>query len=311
MSGMSFSLREIAAALGGEVTRGSVSAPGPGHSRRDRSLSIRPSVNSPEGFLVFSHAGDDFRECRDYVRLRLGLRADSWKEREWQPARGGASAAASKQDEIQVDDTKARIARARAIWDEGRDPRGTIAEFYLAGRGLELDGVVSGAAIRFHPACPWKEQGATTTLRVPCMLGAMRRIDTDEITAVHRTRLSPDGQKLGRMMLGPAAGTAIKLDPNEAVEYGLAVGEGIETTMAGRLLGFRPAWAAATAGGIARLPVMNGIDALTLLTERDETGANERATNECGERWHAAGREVVLVEPKTGNDVNDAIRGVA
>jgi hypothetical protein len=40
---MSATLRTIAKALGGEITGKSVLAPGPGHSSRDRSLSVTPS----------------------------------------------------------------------------------------------------------------------------------------------------------------------------------------------------------------------------------------------------------------------------
>jgi hypothetical protein len=66
-------LRAIAAALGGEVSGKSVRAPGPGHSVRDRSLSVTPSVTAPNGFLVNSFAGDDPLVCLDYIRAKLGL----------------------------------------------------------------------------------------------------------------------------------------------------------------------------------------------------------------------------------------------
>jgi hypothetical protein len=64
--------RSAAKALGGEVVGGQVSAPGPGHSPHDRSLSVKMSVNAPDGFIVHSHAGDDWKECRDHVYERLG-----------------------------------------------------------------------------------------------------------------------------------------------------------------------------------------------------------------------------------------------
>jgi hypothetical protein len=66
-------LRSIARALGGEVSGRQVLAPGPGHSPRDRSLSIRIESGAPSGFVVFSHCGDDPIVCKDYVRERLGL----------------------------------------------------------------------------------------------------------------------------------------------------------------------------------------------------------------------------------------------
>ena len=69
----------VARALGGEASGCSVSAPGPGHSAKDRSLSIKLVPGSPDGFLVYSHAGDPWQMCRDYVRDRLGL--EPWKPR--------------------------------------------------------------------------------------------------------------------------------------------------------------------------------------------------------------------------------------
>src|SRR5258707_8639109 len=67
-------VRSLALALGGEVCgRGSVLAPGPGHSRSDRSLSIKLDSNARDGFVVHSFAGDCPIACRDHVRAGLGL----------------------------------------------------------------------------------------------------------------------------------------------------------------------------------------------------------------------------------------------
>ena len=67
-------LRAMARALGGEILGGQVVAPGPGHSAKDRSLGVRLSSGAPDGFLVHSYAGDDWRACRDHVRNRLVYR---------------------------------------------------------------------------------------------------------------------------------------------------------------------------------------------------------------------------------------------
>jgi hypothetical protein len=65
-------------ALGGVKSgRTGILCPGPGHGKRDVSLSVIFGPEYPEGFGVHSFAGDDFRECRDYVRDKLGLPA--WK----------------------------------------------------------------------------------------------------------------------------------------------------------------------------------------------------------------------------------------
>ncbi|MDQ6869183.1 MAG: AAA family ATPase [Pseudomonadota bacterium] len=66
------SLRAIAATLGGDVSGSSVLAPGPGHSKCDRSLSVTPLPTAPDGFLVHSFCGDDPIACKDYVREKTG-----------------------------------------------------------------------------------------------------------------------------------------------------------------------------------------------------------------------------------------------
>ena len=55
-------LRAVALALGGDVVGSQVLAPGPGHGPRDRSLSVKLSPSSPDGFIAHSFAGDDSRE---------------------------------------------------------------------------------------------------------------------------------------------------------------------------------------------------------------------------------------------------------
>src|SRR5262245_61227123 len=70
---LALNAQQIARALCGEVSGNEVRCPGPGHSPKDRSLSIKIDANAPGGFLVHSHAGDDGIKCKDYVRERLGL----------------------------------------------------------------------------------------------------------------------------------------------------------------------------------------------------------------------------------------------
>ena len=66
-------LRRIADALAGEVVGGQVLAPGPGRDARDRSLSVMLSDRNEAGFFAVSRSGDDWRDCRDHIRARLGL----------------------------------------------------------------------------------------------------------------------------------------------------------------------------------------------------------------------------------------------
>ena len=71
---MNVSAQQLAAALGGVVSGNEVLAPGPGHSPKDRSLSIRLDPAAPDGFVVHSFSGDDPLACKDHVRGKLGIR---------------------------------------------------------------------------------------------------------------------------------------------------------------------------------------------------------------------------------------------
>src|SRR3954453_13752225 len=66
-------LARAAELLGGEVRRDQILCPGPGHTDSDRSLSVRPSKDNPEGFITHSFAGDGCTECREHVRKKCGL----------------------------------------------------------------------------------------------------------------------------------------------------------------------------------------------------------------------------------------------
>src|SRR5215204_4747592 len=65
--------RAIARALDGEAHGFTITAPGPGHSAADRSMSVKIDQDAPNGFLVHSFAGDNPIACRDHVRLRACL----------------------------------------------------------------------------------------------------------------------------------------------------------------------------------------------------------------------------------------------
>jgi hypothetical protein len=83
-------LPEVAKLLGGEVSGDEVRAPGPGHSRVDRSLSVKLDKNAPGGFVTHSFAGDDPIFCKDYARKKIGL----------PPWNGSASAPRQRRTEV-------------------------------------------------------------------------------------------------------------------------------------------------------------------------------------------------------------------
>lgn len=288
-------LSHLQRALGGEITGGQLVAPGPGHSSADRSMAVRIAPDRPGGFVVHSHAGDDAMACRDYVKSRAGIddtpsrrRMDDPKPRQAAPA---------------GDDAEIRKQRAIAIWNESVDPRGTIVESYLRSRGLDIPPEMAMEVIRFHRSCPFGKGE-----RHPCMIAAFHSIQTGELVAIHRTALTRDGRKIDRKMMGPVGGAAIKLESIAAGSKTIVTGEGIETCLSARAAGISPVWAMGSAEALARFPVLPGVETIGILGELDDSGANQKATQAVGDRWHASGREVHLFLPTAGKDLNDALQ---
>ena len=309
-----FDIRAVARALGGDVIGAAkVAAPGPGHSGRDRSLVVTLDASAPDGFVCFSHAGDDWQLCKDHIRAQLGLP-------QWQPGDGRvrrvepsrlkafdrAAINAESEHRERTQDDLARIERAVERWNEASEPRGTLAEQYLRSRALLLADDVAGKVLRYHPACPWRDENTGTIVGVPALLAAFTSIDDNAVTAVQRVALTTDGKKIGRRMLGVVHRSAVQLGPATDM---LAIGEGVETCMAARQLGYAPAWATGSAGMIAHFPVIDGVNTLRIL---GETGtASAQAIEHCGQRWHRAGRKVQVVMPDVGSDLNDQLMAAA
>ena len=103
-------LRGIALSLGGEVNGSFVIAPGPNHSKHDRSLKVVLSSKGENGFLVHSFSGDDWKTCRDYVNDKLGLTRKQYPDK--------AKVHIHKPSSISPE--QARYAKARELWHAAR-----------------------------------------------------------------------------------------------------------------------------------------------------------------------------------------------
>jgi putative DNA primase/helicase len=262
------SLKAAALALGGDAFGGNrILCPGPGHGRSDRSLSVAFTGN---GFVCNSFAGDDWKECRDFVKAKLGLSDD-------RPV--SANQNTPLPDPATLVDQDKRVDMAARIWAETTPLPGTLAETYLKSRGIAYE----GEELRFHP-------------RNRMMVAMMTDAITGDPCGVHRTFLDTNGKKVDRKMLGRARGAVVRLSADEDVTSGLAIAEGIETALA---VPFRPVWACLSAGTMAAFPVLAGIEALTIFADQDKAGLS--AANSCGERWHEAGVEVTMAAPLKGD----------
>jgi hypothetical protein len=68
----------------------------------------------------------------------------------------------------------------------------------------------------------------------------------------------------------------------------------------------QPAWAAVSANGISKFPVLPDVQELRLLLDHDDAGL--ACAVPCRERWEAAGHKVTRLRPlQPGYDFNDVI----
>jgi Toprim domain-containing protein len=193
-----------------------------------------------------------------------------------------------------------RLKYAHSVFMGAGHLKGSLGENYLASRAIRLDEDLHHV-LRFHPALTYEGR------KVPAIVALFRDIVTDAPRGIHRIFLDPDGRKLERRMLGPTASAAIKLDASEDVVSGLHLGEGIETCLAARQLGFKPVWAMGSAGAIGAFPLLAGIEAISVLTENDR--ASHEAACAISATYEPAGAELYAFEAESG-DINDALRRV-
>jgi phage/plasmid primase-like uncharacterized protein len=195
------------------------------------------------------------------------------------------------------------VLAAARIW-EASSPLGSEAISYFDRRGIDIEAVPERGGLRFHPHCPWK--GGTK----PCVVGRYTTAIGNQPRGIWRRPLDGDKPR----SLGPCTGCVIRLWPEDVIEHGLVLGEGVETVLAaatriehrGTLL--QPAWASGSAGNMANFPVLSGIEALTLLIDNDVNGVGQRAGEECRARWEAVSAEVILLTPTiSGVDFNDVV----
>ncbi len=259
----------LAKILCGDVIGNRILAPGPGHSRRDRSLSIHIDPAAPDGFIVHSFAGDDWRECRDYVRQHVGYSR-------WQPTR--SSKPSSPNPSLRVSNGGDTSAKAKYLWGKSKSIEGSPAETYLrVCRGVQ--GPIP-ATLRYLP--PTKKHPpamiAAFTMAVEIEPGVLC-VQSDAVRAVQMISLTFNGlAKAGipepKKIIGRgASGVPIILAPPNDL-LGLAITEGIEDALSIHAATGLGAWAA---GGGPRMPALaesvpDYIDYVTIFADDDRSG---------------------------------------
>ena len=199
---------------------------------------------------------------------------------------------------------------ARRLWAISQDIAGTLAQSYLADRGItHVEGLNS---LRFHPRCYYRPDDHGPTETWPGLIAGVTDLH-HRITGVHRTWLNPDGfdpVTLGkapidtpRRAIGDLLGHAVRFGTVADVA---AAGEGIETMLSLRMvLPAMPMLSALSAAHLAAIlfpPTLR-----RLYVARDDDPAGNAAYDTLRDRAHEAGIDVIPLSPGLG-DFNDDLR---
>ena len=278
---------QITRNLDGRWRGGAGSAPCPvcqPERRRDQcALSLR---DGDKGVLLFCHKGGcDFADIAEAVNLPMAAT---------EPDPIAMREARKRQREFDA----ARLAKARAEWERGKQIAGTKGEAYLRGRGITC---ALPDSLRFIPDTMHSPSGRWVSAIVA---------DVQPTAGVHRTYLEKsDARKLkgdnAKMMLGPCGGGAVRLSDGQGP---LVVCEGIETGLSlVQLLADRSPriWAALSAQGVRGLVLPPDAGELVLAPDGDAPG--REAAEMLGERAAAAGWGVSRMDPGDNLDWNDHV----
>lgn len=198
---------------------------------------------------------------------------------------------------------------ARRLFAMSRPFAGTLADRYLAGRGILL--AARERALRFHPGCYYRDLVTGQMQALPALIAAVTDLD-GHITGLQRTWLATDGTGKAqvtdpRRSLGHLLGNGIwlGLDPGAPVPV-MAAGEGFETMASLRtVMPTLPVAAATSANHLSGLIFPPSCRRLYIAADADAAGRHgiERLSQRAGK----AGVLAIVLRPRLG-DFNDDLR---
>lgn len=230
-----------------------------------------------------------------------------------------------KRERAAAADAERRRRNAVGLWQHAAPMKGTPAQNYLEGRGIDFAalGRLPGA-IRYRHDC-WNSE---LRRAIPAMVSQMTLLDGTHV-ATHRTYLEYQRGRwvkapldMPKMTLGNFAGAHIALNKGDAGRMPLRdvpqgtvphISEGIEDgltiAMADPTL---RVIAAATLGNIGGLELPEAVSEVILIGQHDKPGsAADDALERQIARHQDAGRQVLCMWPEPGfKDFNDQLRGV-
>jgi len=290
---LTLDLHALRQRLGGNVYDGGRQwiGPGPGHSRKDRSLHVTIKPDGAAVYCSFANDTDDAIFSHLGLSQRAGVLTDP-------QARAREK---YRQAKIADQELQGRINWCSERWRESQPAANTPVETYLRSRSIAL---AIPATLRFHPALP---RGYGKGLGHPAMVGIIQGPDGAP-TGLHATFITPDGSAKSSMapaklMFGLARAGCVRLgDPHGGA---LAVGEGIETCLSYMQLTGTPAYAALSAGNMQAFSPPPLVRRLIVAADGDDAGRQAAQHLLEAERQN---RNMTIDAAPDGQDWNDILQ---
>lgn len=196
--------------------------------------------------------------------------------------------------------------RPEIIWKESEQLQASDdATKYLLRRGLNLQKPIQ--SLRLHKALGyWERSGSSWILSgtFPALIAKVESLN-GELIGIHKTYLNGDGlkapvvtpKKIMSVHPGATKGGAIRLAAASEI---MAVGEGIESTLAYCFLSDLPAWAAMSATGLESVQFPEIVKRVYIAVDLDRNCRGEQAANVLARRLINEGRKVFLAKPPGG-----------
>lgn len=187
------------------------------------------------------------------------------------------------------------------IWNQCQ-PISGVAQAYLNHRRCVTP--PKDGHLRWHADLKHTPSG----YRGAALVGLVTDALTREPLSLHRTWITETGKapvNPSRMQLAghSLANGVIRLWPDDYVNSGLGIAEGIETALS-LAHGYQPVWSVLDANHMASMPVIPSVEVLMIAKDNDPAGRMAALT--CAKRWFAASRKV-LISTQTANDLNDLL----
>lgn len=202
-------------------------------------------------------------------------------------------------------ETKTNVKASNAsLWRTSKILNGsTPADKYLRSRGL----LFGSKVIRHCGSCYCTELGR----EIDAMVAPVQNPDGKAVS-IHRTYLTPDGQKadLNKVkMLTPVSekivGGAIRLHKPKNGFLGIA--EGIETALSCLQLYNVPTWAAVSSTILESFTPPKDVRTVSIYADNDANFAGQKAAYRLAERLHKDGYLVEVIVPDIVGDFNDVL----